>query len=419
MESELEDKRLEKTYYDLLPHLKEAKERLSDLITQAVSEIKDDDLVRFRVRGLRIKEFPSFKKKVRLHGFSYDDAFSEINDLVGIRIVCNNNDDVYRVYEVLVELLGHEIIDCENFLKNPQSSGYRAIHINIFIEVGELFCRRKIRCEIQIRTLLQDSWAELTHKDVYKSDASLPDDLKGRMEDLALILSSADEIAQQVRRRISRNFDITGPIDLNRVTSEGLAHIFTQVFGRLPSQYFIQKCLEQCEESDLKTLHDLEKIEEKISFRDEARETYKLAGGFRSSPAAGLIFLAGIVATGQDEEAGFRYIKTIAHQEREDINATWRHEVLSELPETIEEFIDEVKNLNIEEIAEAWDIARSCAVCGTRIIDPEVLCDRIADHYEVDDTVEIDRILNELDLEWADRNLCSYHSYVAEKNRDD
>jgi len=424
MESERENKRLEKAYLDLRPYLKKAEKQLSDIIARAASEIEDKSLVRIRVRDTRIKSFQSIQRKVRLHGFSEDDAFSKINDLVGIRIVCNNTDDVYRFYELLVKSLREdEIIGCEDFLNNPLSSGYRAFHTNIFIDVDKTFNRPRIPCEIQIRTLLQDSWAELTHMDIYKSDVSLPDDLKGRMEDLALLLSTADEIAQRVRRRISRDFNVTGTIDLNQVTREGLAYIFKQVFARSPSQYFVQKCKQQCEDSGLEALHLLEETLGNLSFREKARKAYKAATRLGFLPDAELIFSAGIKATEQDEEAGLRYIRDIARMEREDIDSTWRYEVLSQLPETIEEFLNQaaysLKNIDWIEIAEAWDIASSCAICGTRIIDSETLCYRIADHYSQDDTAEIDTIVNGLDVEWAEGDLCSYHSYVAEKNRDD
>ncbi len=61
-----------------------------------------------------------------------------------------------------------------------------------------------VSCELQVRTLLQDSWGELTHIDTYSKDGELPplvDVLSTRMADLLSIL---DDIAEDLRTELDR-----------------------------------------------------------------------------------------------------------------------------------------------------------------------------------------------------------------------
>ncbi len=414
-----EKKKIRRAYLQLVPQLEKARERLTGIIAEVASQIQDKSLVRARVIGTRIKSFDSLLRKAEQKGLGVEDAFHGIHDLVGIRVVCNNVDDVYRFYELLIKSLPEEdVINKEDFLATPKSSGYRAFHINIYVDVGGPFSPQRISCEIQIRTLLQDSWAELTHEDIYKAGVDLPEDLKGRMEDLASLLAVADEIAQRVRNRIARDFQTGGPVDLGRVSRDGLAYIFKQTFGTPPSDYVVREAEQLCERNGLEALDEVEKILRKKEFRERVRKVYIDKTGFGFSPEPGLIFMAAVKAVVQDEQAAYRYIKARAREEREEIDAYWRNEVLRQLPDTVDAFMEQVQNesLSVEEIAEAWEIADSCAICGTTIVEPDTFAAEVADYYGVDDYSEIFSELIRLAAGWGEDGLCSYHAYYAEKD---
>jgi len=417
--------RIEKAYVHLLPDLKKAKKRLSSIIAQAASRIEDESLVRVRVRKTRIKEFDSILRKAERKGYSEEEVLCRIQDLVGIRVVCNNVDDVYRFKQLLEEHLSErDIIAREDFIKKPQPSGYRAVHLNIGIDIriGEsLFLHHRIPCEIQIRTLLQDSWAELTQDDLYKAEADLPEDLKGRMEDFATHLASADEIAQKVRQRIAREFRVGGPVNLNRVTREGIAYIFQEAFGRSPSDYAVREAERFCRKSGLESLHKLDEVMRNQEFRERVRNAYLKATGFGFSPSFGVVFLAATRAAAQDEKAAFRFIRTWAREEREGIETTWRNEVLAEMPEFVEEFVEEAQagGLNLEQIAEALGATDRCAYCGDLIVSLDALSEAIADRYSMDDSSAISSALHWLDISWADEGhpeLCAYHGHVVDED---
>ena len=94
-----------------------------------------------------------------------------MRDLVGGRVVCNNVKDVYRFEALLRESLPFQAgpVERQDYIQTPKN-GYRALHLNFRLHVGKPLARQAIPCEAQIRSRLQDAWAELTHTDIYKHD---------------------------------------------------------------------------------------------------------------------------------------------------------------------------------------------------------------------------------------------------------
>ena len=127
----------------------------------------------------RRKSISSFVNKLKRRGVlkisGYNDAMT---DTVGARIICWFVDDCFGVLEYIKRDESLCIIadSLENFIENPKETGYRSIHILNTIDlnlIGEKVDKskpiQKIISEIQIRTKLQDSWAEITHEFHYKA----------------------------------------------------------------------------------------------------------------------------------------------------------------------------------------------------------------------------------------------------------
>jgi hypothetical protein len=65
--------------------------------------------------------------------------------------------------------------------------------------VNDRLNRSLVRCEIQLRTLLQDSWGELTHEDTYKPGSKIPPLVTTLSRRMADLLATLDEIAEDLR----------------------------------------------------------------------------------------------------------------------------------------------------------------------------------------------------------------------------
>jgi ppGpp synthetase/RelA/SpoT-type nucleotidyltranferase len=136
-----------------------------------------------------------------------DDIPTVLDDLVGLRVTCINVRDIDMVQSSLDALprtiskgLWLDPTSERNYVVEPKESGYRGWHVNLGVTVGDT----PVSCELQVRTLLQDSWGELTHIDTYSKDGALPplvDVLSTRMADLLSIL---DDIAEDLRTELDR-----------------------------------------------------------------------------------------------------------------------------------------------------------------------------------------------------------------------
>ncbi|MCP2046603.1 UNVERIFIED_ORG: ppGpp synthetase/RelA/SpoT-type nucleotidyltransferase [Paenarthrobacter nicotinovorans] len=138
-----------------------------------------------------------------------DDVPGVIDDLVGLRLICNNLSDINTFQEIIGELpsesaeatypLAVEPDSHRDYFANPKSSGYRAYHVNLVVPISQTKDYRRIRVEIQARTLLQDGWGELTHEDTYKPGSVVPEWILGMSLRMAELLAAVDNIAQDLR----------------------------------------------------------------------------------------------------------------------------------------------------------------------------------------------------------------------------
>lgn len=153
---------------------------------------------------VRVKSFPSWfekvLKKIR-HGVAPDDV--QIHDVLGLRVVCPFLEDLTRIEDLIRR---HFTVLEEEKKGSPQSFkefGYESTHFLVDIPadiVGSLALADPPPCEIQVRTILQDAWAEVEHELVYKSKF-LPFDqpLKRKMAALNANLTLSDIIFQEIR----------------------------------------------------------------------------------------------------------------------------------------------------------------------------------------------------------------------------
>ena len=154
----------------------------------------------------RVKGFTSYYKKLmRIKPYALkDEKLPALSDLIGIRIICPFLEDLQKVEKQITNEFSIIEIEKKGTERTFREFGYESIHI--LIHIPEEFRSDKIAlpknlvCEIQIRTILQDAWAEVEHELVYKSEFSpfdLP--LRRKLASMNASLSLADIIFQEIR----------------------------------------------------------------------------------------------------------------------------------------------------------------------------------------------------------------------------
>ena len=154
----------------------------------------------------RIKDFSSYYKKLlRVRPSSLGkQTLPTLTDLLGIRVICAFLEDLKTVEEQISKLFNVIEIERKGADRTFSEFGYESIHF--LVEIPEEFSSNSdtipegLVCEIQVRTILQDAWAEVEHELVYKSEFSpfdLP--LRRKLASLNASLSLSDIIFQEIR----------------------------------------------------------------------------------------------------------------------------------------------------------------------------------------------------------------------------
>ncbi|MBO4285832.1 MAG: (p)ppGpp synthetase [Bacilli bacterium] len=188
-------------YKELLPDLNLLKGVVDNIIRQEITKSG----VFTNSCSSRIKTEKSLAGKLELKGYKYKDIY-DLTDIFGTRIVTYYSSDVDRVASVLEKTFE---IDRDNSIDrrkeyNIDQFGYMSLHY--ICSVPEKLYKNdehpnlnKIRFEIQIRTSLQDAWAQITHDIGYKSDVEIPRKILRRLNRLAGLLEMADEEFDMIR----------------------------------------------------------------------------------------------------------------------------------------------------------------------------------------------------------------------------
>lgn len=127
-----------------------------------------------------------------------------ISDLIGLRVVCLYEDDIENIQDTLKEHF--EVIDITDKISQIESTedsfGYKGLHLDLKLGqarkgMPEYKAFIGFSFEIQIRTIIQDSWSVLDHKIKYKK--SIPTPLKRRINTLAALFELADREFREIR----------------------------------------------------------------------------------------------------------------------------------------------------------------------------------------------------------------------------
>jgi putative GTP pyrophosphokinase len=191
--------------------LRETYNRYADIRLLTTKDLEDaiEETVRTlpshpTVKG-RSKNFTSyFKKYLRI--LKNDRGIDQpplITDLIGVRIICPFLEDLSAVENEIKKSFEVVELDRKGAHYTFKEFGYESIHL--LIKIPEWIIEKRGTCgcdvaEIQIRTILQNAWAEVEHELVYKAEFTPFDEpMKRKLAAVNASLSLADIIFQEIR----------------------------------------------------------------------------------------------------------------------------------------------------------------------------------------------------------------------------
>jgi len=158
----------------------------------------------------RVKSLTSFLTKLEKTNWPMFRYPTEvITDLIGARVICWFVDDCYGMLDYIQATKQFLIKPrtLEDYIRDPKRTGYRSIHLLADISYDRVKTYRKqctvvedrMICEIQIRTKLQDAWAEFTHEVHSKNPSEFKADYETAIAEIASRLAAEDRSALAVR----------------------------------------------------------------------------------------------------------------------------------------------------------------------------------------------------------------------------
>ncbi len=174
--------------------------KLHQVVAQAVTGCK----IEWRVKDAHeaVRKFSrKYRASLEESGTPYEIS-DYLTDLVGIRVVCLYEDELDKVAACV--RTHFEVIDTTDKVRavegTESSFGYKGLHLDLRMPATPatpLPDRSLASFELQIRTVIQDSWSVLDHKIKYKK--AIPGALKRRINVLAALFELADREFRQIR----------------------------------------------------------------------------------------------------------------------------------------------------------------------------------------------------------------------------
>ena len=150
----------------------------------------------------RIKRISSILEKAKRLNVPMDALEQGIEDIAGIRIMCQFVEDIYRVVSIIRAREDMRIVYEKDYITHKKESGYRSYHVIIEYPIQLAGGSKRVLAEIQVRTLAMNFWATIEHSLNYKYKESLPEELRTRLKKAAEAAFVLDEEMSSIREEI-------------------------------------------------------------------------------------------------------------------------------------------------------------------------------------------------------------------------
>lgn len=168
------------------------------MLYELVKSLLESQDIKYHIVESRTKEVESLIEKVRRKNIQ--NFQNEIHDISGIRIILYYQADLDKVEKLINDNFN---IDFENSINKENiyesnEFGYLSRHYIIQLNTArkrlpEWKRFSTLKAEIQVRTVLQHSWASISHELSYKKNYEIPKELSRKLFRLAGLFELADE----------------------------------------------------------------------------------------------------------------------------------------------------------------------------------------------------------------------------------
>lgn len=158
----------------------------------------------------RLKSPKSVVEKMKRRNLpvTVDSIKGNIEDIAGVRVICNYVKDIYRISDLLSRQDDINLLKVKDYIKNPKENGYRSLHLVVEVPVYLAEEKKMVTVEIQIRTIAMDFWATLEHNLRYKNKDEVSDDIRQRLFDCAESITEIDHEMEAIHNKLKGKYNI-------------------------------------------------------------------------------------------------------------------------------------------------------------------------------------------------------------------
>ncbi|MCA1492712.1 hypothetical protein I6F11_17465 [Ensifer sp. NBAIM29] len=275
-----------KAYESARPDYEDLCEEIADLAEEALVENNFE----FAVVHARAKSVASFREKISRK--EYKNPLVDMEDLAGVRIVCLYDEDRAKIAELCAREF--EVVSTEDLGRNlgADRMGYNGTHL--IVRLKPEYGGRRYRniagrkCEIQIRTAVQDAWAMISHGMAYKREEEVPLQLLRDLNHAAALLEIAqtkfDDLRQK-RERYVREINSDAPVEHITLMDRTIdfdtltAYIRAKFPGLPPDDKLTRMVIRDINRDRFTTIADIDRVVERAkpavdSYRSAAPELF-------------------------------------------------------------------------------------------------------------------------------------------------
>ncbi len=150
----------------------------------------------------RVKPVSSIIDKAERKNIQIEKIETEMQDIAGVRVVCQFVDDIYTIVNMLQSRNDFEIIEEKDYIDHKKESGYRSYHMIIRYPVATIKGEKQVIAEVQIRTLAMNFWATNEHSLNYKYRGQIPALIKTKLKRAAEAAFQLDEDMAMIKDEV-------------------------------------------------------------------------------------------------------------------------------------------------------------------------------------------------------------------------
>lgn len=152
----------------------------------------------------RLKSPESIAKKLEKKGLecTVENIEKYLFDIAGLRVICSFQDDIYKLMDLLVRQDDIRLIRKKDYIGRPKPNGYRSLHLILDVPIFQAAGIKRMKVEVQFRTIAMDFWASLDHKLHYKKDIKNSDEIAIELKECADAIAALDNRMQEIQYRI-------------------------------------------------------------------------------------------------------------------------------------------------------------------------------------------------------------------------